>query len=420
MAQQTHDTGAATTMRSARINGSTGAGFIEISPQVTPPNTPAAGISLYADGNNNPAWRIPSGFTTTIDTKSITQNRIYEFPDSSGIVVTSSNINDYIPVATGTTAGIVVGSASAGNLITSLGTNIAPGLTTNDSGYNTAVGTHALFSAIPSVSTLENTAIGAYSLYDLTTGRANTAVGESAGAGGQNAFYNTFVGYNARTSKVDCINSIILGYNATTSADNEFAIADAITQMKMVGLGSAADGAGTLLAIDSNGVIRKAGGTTNTVASIDSAIGGAAATRAYTYARSTFQRTFVQDGNGITTDIGIWSNVQNNVNGSWTGTGNLAWIPTISGRYLMTYHIFIDSPSTCTARTFEIFNNETLETLAFQSTTPGATSYIDIGAHVNLTANGPGAQLRMTTYGTGTHTIQGGLSWVNITKISDL
>jgi hypothetical protein len=274
MSQQTHDTGAATTMRSARINGASGAGFIEMVSQVSAPNTPVGGTSVYIDGNNNPSWKIPSGFTVTLDTKNITANRIYEFPNSSGMVVTESNISNYIPIATTTTAGIVVGSAAVGNLITSLGTDIAPGLTTNDAGFNTAVGTHALFSAVPSPSTLENTSIGAYSLYNLTTGRANTALGESSGAGGTNAFYNTFLGYNARTSKADCFKSIVIGHDAVTSVDNEFAIADTITQMKMVGLGSAADGAGTLLAIDSNGVIKKAGGTNNTVAAIDTAITG--------------------------------------------------------------------------------------------------------------------------------------------------
>jgi hypothetical protein len=102
-----------------------------------------------------------------------------------------------------------------------------------------------------------------------STGSATGAVGSVALTTGSS---NTLLGHQANVDNAAALNRIALGYNALATADYQCALADNITHLKTVGLTSAADGAGTLLAIDSSGLIKKAGGTNNTVTAIDTFI----------------------------------------------------------------------------------------------------------------------------------------------------
>jgi hypothetical protein len=94
-------------------------------------------------------------------------------------------------------------------------------------------------------------------------------VGTAAGNNLYTGNNNTFLGYNANTTNVNCINSIALGSGSQVDADGQFAVPTTITHVKADGLAAAADGLGTLLAIDASGYVRKAGGTTTNVAAID-------------------------------------------------------------------------------------------------------------------------------------------------------
>lgn len=132
---------------------------------------------------------------------------------------------------------------------------------------NTVVGRNAHINV---TTALNNTCVGFDSLNSVTSGGANTAVGVGAASATTTGVGNVCIGYYANTSAA--VNgSIVLG-NVTSNTSNEMRVADAITQIKVVGLGASSDSTGTLLSIDTNGVIRKAVGTNNTVALIDSAL----------------------------------------------------------------------------------------------------------------------------------------------------
>jgi hypothetical protein len=63
-----------------------------------------------------------------------------------------------------------------------------------------------------------------------------------------------------------------IGSGSNSTVDGQIAFPDISTSVKLVGLGTASDSAGTALAIDINGIIKKTAGTHTTIASIDSAI----------------------------------------------------------------------------------------------------------------------------------------------------
>ena len=60
-----------------------------------------------------------------------------------------------------------------------------------------------------------------------------------------------------------------IGSAAATTSDGEIAFPSTAGHIKLTGLTAHSDGAGTILAMDSNGLIKKSGGTTTSVAAID-------------------------------------------------------------------------------------------------------------------------------------------------------
>ncbi|SIP85732.1 Hypothetical protein PACV_15 [Pacmanvirus A23] len=187
--------------------------------------------------------------------------------DSNGVIKKAGGAKTTIASvgsdpATPTTYGTVYGqTVTDGNVI--LGSNAAPGIISDITNDNTAIGREALFTA--QVGTNANTAIGAFALYDLTTGNGNVSVGRNSAAGLTTGTNNVFLGQGSSTSVPGCVQSIALGTGSIVSADYQLAISDAITHIKCTNLDTAADGAGTLLSIDSNGMIRRTGGNKATV-----------------------------------------------------------------------------------------------------------------------------------------------------------
>jgi hypothetical protein len=220
-----------------------------------------AGVSSHADG---------TGVLLSVDNNGIIKK-------TAGTNITVAMIDQIAASAavsaTPTTLGTVYGQTMTdGNVI--LGSNAAAGLVSDaTSEDNTAIGRESLFSV--SAGTNANTAIGTFALYDLTTGNGNTAVGRNSATALTTGSNNTFVGQGTLTSVVGCTNSTALGVGANITASNQLALAFAIDHIKADGLGTAADADGTLLAIDSSGIIRKTAGTSNTVALIEAAIASA-------------------------------------------------------------------------------------------------------------------------------------------------
>jgi hypothetical protein len=169
-----------------------------------------------------------------------------------------------LPAPTLTLPGALIGATRARQTV--LGTDAAKNIFDDGVTYCTAIGTKALRDFQTDNVTLGiNTAVGDAALLTLTAGFNNTAVGAAAGNNLTTGNNNTFLGYNANTSVADDISdSIALGSGAVVDADGQLAIPTTVTHAKADGLATAADGAGTLLAVDASGYIRKAGGASNT------------------------------------------------------------------------------------------------------------------------------------------------------------
>lgn len=88
MSQVTFSMPAATTTLSLSVNGSSGAGYINMTPQVTPPMTPSIGYNMYSNGNNNLSWKDASARVFTFDTTAVTASRTWSLPDSSSELAT--------------------------------------------------------------------------------------------------------------------------------------------------------------------------------------------------------------------------------------------------------------------------------------------------------------------------------------------
>ncbi len=94
-------------------------------------------------------------------------------------------------------------------------------LTANTTGYNnTAYGYEALYK---NTTGTYNTSVGNYALQNNTTGYKNTAVGDSAGAA-YSYTYSTFVGYKAPTSVSGLTNVTVIGNQASATASNQVRI----------------------------------------------------------------------------------------------------------------------------------------------------------------------------------------------------
>lgn len=176
--------------------------------------------------------------------------------------------NEQLPAPTETLPGALLGSTEQWQTI--LGTGAAPDLRGETTGtHNVAIGRGALEAAVGGINTFSNTAVGTFGLSYLTEGATNTGLGYDAGTGLTTGSASTFVGNSAGTTKPDCLHAIALGSGAMADSDGQLALSSFVTHIKATGLASAADGTGTLLAIDASGHVRKAGGTPNTVAGID-------------------------------------------------------------------------------------------------------------------------------------------------------
>jgi len=101
--------------------------------------------------------------------------------------------------------------ASAHNIF--IGNLAGGGTWTNvASNYNVAIGNYAMESALNGA--LNNTALGHYTLSDLTTGDSNTAFGYAAGNSLTTGYSNILIGRNAGGSATDMTQTVIIGMYA--------------------------------------------------------------------------------------------------------------------------------------------------------------------------------------------------------------
>jgi hypothetical protein len=266
------DIGTATSTRGTiRLEGST-SGYTQIQPNVTagswvmtlPANAGTSGYALTTDGSGNTSWTAAaapnlnnvdvqlaagSAAAPSLSFNSDTTTGLYEASSASHTINFASNgaeiaafdsTGDFnLTNAGGTSAG---GYQINGNTIMALpvsgtdtssvaiGTNADP-VQSGVGYYNVAVGHDAL--KVDSTG-INNTGIGAYALYDITTAQGNTAVGYQSltyatssyntavgmgaiGEAAETGADNTATGYYAMQANTSGTNNTALGYEALYS-----------------------------------------------------------------------------------------------------------------------------------------------------------------------------------------------------------
>ena len=140
-------------------------------------------------------------------------------------------------IAIGRDAGLLTTTAT-GNV--SIGKNT---LYNNQGWYNTAIG-YLSQGHSNSRSGYNNTALGAQSLYKVTSGTKNVGIGSNAGDSITTGSQNTMIGMTAGDTLESGSNVTCLGYNAepsSTSVSNEITLGDTnITSLRIPGLSSSA------------------------------------------------------------------------------------------------------------------------------------------------------------------------------------
>lgn len=109
---------------------------------------------------------------------------------------------------------------------TAIGHQALQGGPTNIADYNTAVGYQSLINlAGVAVGTADNnTAIGAFALFNATSGGENTSIGVGSGQAISSGIQNTFLGHNSGTTVGILNNATAVGQNADVQADGGTAL----------------------------------------------------------------------------------------------------------------------------------------------------------------------------------------------------
>ncbi|SIP85735.1 Pectate lyase 3 [Pacmanvirus A23] len=228
MSQITNNLNSLSSTISINILGTEGAGYINLPSQTTEPDIPTTGYRFYSDSNNNLSWKNQAGSVFKLNTSAATTSRTWTLPNTDSEILTTATIGGNIPDGNSTTKGSLIGI-------------------TND--FTASVGKNALSG--------------------ITTGVSNVAIGVDAGTVITTGSRNTILGSSANVDLSSGNDRIAIGYNANATANGQLAIAPAITEIKATGLTAAADGTGTILSIDSNGILKPSAGTNKTVALID-------------------------------------------------------------------------------------------------------------------------------------------------------
>ena len=200
----------------------------------------------------------------------ITTNRVYTFPDQSGIVALTSDITGFVPY-TGATASVNLGiyNLTANSIIKAGGTNLqflmadgsvstAPSLTgfvpytgatqaVNLGAYNLTVNTISVGKGTGTG--INNTAVGNSVLISNTTGTYNVAIGFEALKVNTTGGTNIAIGRGALQANTTSGGNIALGYNSmfsNTTGGNNVSIGNGVMTGNTTGSGNVAIGYNTL------------------------------------------------------------------------------------------------------------------------------------------------------------------------------
>jgi Chaperone of endosialidase len=119
-------------------------------------------------------------------------------------------------------------------------------------GLNTAMGDNALFSltGLSAMNSNNNTALGAFALFDLTAGDSNTAVGLEAGQNLTTGNSNTIMGFQAGTNLTTGNGNIYIASPGTASESNTIRIGNAQVATFIAGINGVDEGNPTAVFIN--------------------------------------------------------------------------------------------------------------------------------------------------------------------------
>lgn len=133
-------------------------------------------------------------------------------------------------------ANVAIGDSSLGSNTTG-SYNVSVGsfaLNSNTTGeLNTAYGHQALDR---NTTGYRNVAIGAFSAHEITTGYSNICIGNDSGIDLTTGNSNICIGELARPTQNNAVNTISIGVGATADVNNQFALHNSITNMKLRGI----------------------------------------------------------------------------------------------------------------------------------------------------------------------------------------
>lgn len=114
---------------SIKVNGTNGAGHIHLKHQASDAPSQANSTTLFANANGDLKYKNDSLYYTTFATSANTDDRVYTFPDASGIIALTSDLSAYVPYM-GATQALNMNQQSitnTGNLGLYDGANLAVG-----------------------------------------------------------------------------------------------------------------------------------------------------------------------------------------------------------------------------------------------------------------------------------------------------
>lgn len=145
------------TALSVTVNGTGGAGYMQLANQSSNPSTPASSLRIFSDNSGRFSWKRTDGWVRTLDSTSLTADRVWTLPDVNDTILTvtstatlqnktilgGANSNDITANALKNATGVVSVSAatapSTGQVLKATGTTTATWQAESTSGVSYAL-----------------------------------------------------------------------------------------------------------------------------------------------------------------------------------------------------------------------------------------------------------------------------------------
>lgn len=123
-------TGVLTGVLSTTIEGTAGAGFVQLANQSSAPSTPTTSSRLYVDASNRLSWKGTNGFIRTFDGTANSADRVYVLPDAAGTVaLTANKLSAFAATTSAELAGVISDETGTGALVFGTSPTFTTGIT---------------------------------------------------------------------------------------------------------------------------------------------------------------------------------------------------------------------------------------------------------------------------------------------------